>query len=470
MEAALAAIARGDRQAGVRTGRYLIDAERWRDARRIYDELVRRWPSDLPVRYGHGTVLLAEGRAEAAEQIFDALVRSGHDLPEIRFMRARARIESGKADSALDDLKNAFGRAPADYSFRLLASLYWMRSDREAFDELVARTQDRQELAVSVAEVLRQSGNPSAAVAVIDRARRKAALPPDSWTVVANAHIDNNDARAAEEAARAGQREFPALRNVKGALVSALLMQGRADDALKLLAPLRRAEPDAQHWLAYEATALRLLGDPRYAELVDYRRFVRDYRLEPPAEYPDLATFNAAMLEALEAWHPFRLHPLDQTLRLGSQTPRDLMSIDEPVFRAFAAAIDAPIRDYLANAGSDDGHPLTRRNTGEYRIAGCWSVRLHGGGWHINHVHPEGWISSAYYVSVPENTGSAESRAGWIKFGEPPFPTEPATPPEHWVCPEPGLLVLFPSFLWHGTEPIDDDATRVTTPFDAVPA
>ena len=120
--------------------------------------------------------------------------------------------------------------------------------------------------------------------------------------------------------------------------------------------------------------------------------------------------------------------------------------------------------------GNAPDHPLSRRNTGDYTITGCWSVRLKPGGYHVSHVHPEGWISSAYYASVPEETLSGESHAGWIQFGQPPFRTTPELGPERWVQPRAGLLVLFPSYMWHGTHPIGDGAERITAPFDAVPA
>jgi hypothetical protein len=39
------------------------------------------------------------------------------------------------------------------------------------------------------------------------------------------------------------------------------------------------------------------------------------------------------------------------------------------------------------------------------------------------------------------------------------------------VRPEPGLLALFPAYLWHGTVPFsgDPDDTRLTIAFDVVP-
>ena len=124
----------------------------------------------------------------------------------------------------------------------------------------------------------------------------------------------------------------------------------------------------------------------------------------------------------------------------------------------------------MQSIGKSNTHPLTARNTGDYRISGCWSVKLQGNGKHVNHVHPAGWISSAYYVAVPDEVQDETGKAGWIKFGEPPFNSTPPTPPQKWVRPAAGLLVLFPSFLWHGTVPISDGSLRVTAPFDVVPA
>ena len=39
---------------------------------------------------------------------------------------------------------------------------------------------------------------------------------------------------------------------------------------------------------------------------------------------------------------------------------------------------------------------------------------------------------------------------------------------EHHLAPAPGMLVLFPSYLWHGTEPFSAESTRLTCAFDVV--
>ena len=85
----------------------------------------------------------------------------------------------------------------------------------------------------------------------------------------------------------------------------------------------------------------------------------------------------------------------------------------------------------------------------------------------MNHLHPEGWISSAYYVSLPAAAKSGETQEGWIKFGEPRWPL-PHCGVEKIIQPKEGRLVLFPSYMWHGTIPFSE-GERMTAPFDVVP-
>ncbi len=457
-------------QASTALGRLLIDLERWDDAVPVYAALLQSAPDNLSARFGYATVQLGLGDCEGAEASFDALIREGNDRPAIRFMRARARLELGRVSEGLHDLQEAHNGQPSEYSLKALASTLWMRGDQVEFDTLLGDALKEPALLVTAAEILRQSGQPEQAIAAIDAARASEALQSDAFAVVTEAYLDLDQAVAAERAARDGLAVDPGNHSIRANLIAALLIQGKADAALEIVLEMRKLEPNGQHWIAYEATALRLLGDARYDALVDLDRFVRPFTLPVPDGFDSLDAFNVAFLQALEQWQPYERRPLDQSLRGGSQTSRDLTCIDDPVVNAYIKALDSPIRDYMRFVGASDTHPLTARNTGEYRIAGCWSVRLHGRGRHVNHVHPEGWISSAYYVAVPEEVEAGTGKAGWIKFGEPPFRSTPPTLPQKWLKPTAGMLVLFPSFLWHGTEAIGDDSVRVTAPFDVVPA
>ncbi|MDJ0908867.1 MAG: putative 2OG-Fe(II) oxygenase [Woeseiaceae bacterium] len=449
-------------------GRLLVDLERYEDALPEYERVLDHEPESLPARYGYATALLGVGRAEEAEAIFDALIDEGNDRPEIRFMRARGRLELGQVEQGILDLENAFERQPADYNLKSLAGTLWMRGEHDRFDALLEQASKEPPLVAMTSELYRQSGAPQRSVEVIESAR-PGGLSADALATLSQAHADLGDAAAAEEAAREGIAVDAHHQGSIANLIIALLMQNKAETALELVEVMRAAEPLRQHWIAYEATAWRIMGDERYAELVDIDRFVRPYELPVPDGFDSIDDFNAAFLEALDHWQKYTTQPLDQSLRQGIQTTRDLTGIEDPVIEAYVRALDTPIRAYMEAVGNSADHPLTARNTGEYRITGSWSVRLHGGGWHVNHVHPEGWISSAYYASVPDDVEDESSHSGWIKFGEPPFVCEPPLEPEKWIKPKAGILVLFPSFMWHGTAPISGDSTRVTAPFDVVP-
>jgi hypothetical protein len=42
-------------------------------------------------------------------------------------------------------------------------------------------------------------------------------------------------------------------------------------------------------------------------------------------------------------------------------------------------------------------------------------------------------------------------------------------PPRRLVQPEVGTLVLFPSYMWHGTVPFESAEPRITVAFDLLP-
>jgi hypothetical protein len=237
---------------------------------------------------------------------------------------------------------------------------------------------------------------------------------------------------------------------------------------MPLIQEARRRLPRHQEHIALEATAARLLGDPLYQELYDYERFVVPLELDAPAGYTSIVDFNDELMEVLRERQPFALHPLDQSLRLGAQTPRNLLADPHPMIQRLLGMLEAPIAEYRSRLPRHPDHPLLSRNEGPTRLPGAWSVRLRKGGYHLNHVHPFGWLSSAYYVHTPADALDSVARSGWIKFGEPRYPV-PGAGPERLVQPRSGMLVLFPSYMWHGTMPITTDEPRVTVGFDVVP-
>ena len=132
-------------------------------------------------------------------------------------------------------------------------------------------------------------------------------------------------------------------------------------------------------------------------------------------------------------------------------------------------SFERTIEKYIRSLPDDPTHPFLSRKTSSFRFSGSWSVRLKDKGFHVNHVHPEGWISASYYVALPDIVANSDSQQGWIKFGESPLNLGDKEVIRKIVQPKVGLLVLFPSYTWHGTVPFSSNQERTTLPFDAVP-
>jgi hypothetical protein len=96
-------------------------------------------------------------------------------------------------------------------------------------------------------------------------------------------------------------------------------------------------------------------------------------------------------------------------------------------------------------------------------------VLLRDRGFHLSHMHGQGWLSSACYVALPPGMG-AQDREGHLYFGRSNLELPEALDPvERVVRPERGLLVMFPSYFWHGTLPFSGAAERLTVAFDVAP-
>ena len=441
-------------------------------AQNHWDNAITAWRRVLSIskasvagRYGLATALLETGAVEEAEALFQTLLNENAS-PELLFMLGRTHLEQNKIDSAEQLFASSYQQAPTDYALRNLANLYWMGGATDKFMMLIDHAPAG--LRQTAIRLVIESGDLERAEAIWRAAYSNGAPDKDAWLLRASIAREAQDAETLAIATDQALRHDPTDMVALDLKIVADLMQGDPDSALIRLQPLRRAHPNAQHWIAHESVALRMLG--QNSQLLDVDRYVRAYDLAPPNGFDTIEAFNASFVETLQELHCFSARPLNQSLRgQGTQTTRSLTSYDHPVIRAYIEALDRPIRQYLTEIGQDQAHPTSARNQGTYRFAGMWSARLRGRGFHDSHVHPAGWISSAYYVSVPPGTEQSPDQAGWIGFGAPPYRVPSEASQLKWVAPKAGRVVLFPSFMWHGTNPIKNDAERITAPFDLIP-
>lgn len=440
----------------------------------FYRQLADASPDDAAVAHALAIALAAASQHAEAERSTGRALARGHQTAAVYFTHANSLIMLGEFERAEASLRACLRQEPRHIdAHNHLARLIWMRTgDRmqttATLDQALQTFQGDQALLAAKAAILQGAGDARGAYLCLAASAAHAQATPALLVRAGLAALEFDPATALRLAERALQRA-PAASAPKNLLAAALLGTGDALKALGHCEALLSNAPDDQYLIALQTTAWRLLGDARYDAFCDYAQLVRPYRLQAPSPWPDLSLFLNDLKQSLERLHHPDGHPLlFQSLRHGTETTGDLAREADPVIQALFKALDAPIRDYLAFIGSGDD-PLRRRNRGAYRYNGSWSVRLRSAGYHTSHVHPRGWISSAFYVDLPDGMADGSTQDGCLAFGEPSIVTTPPLHAQHVVRPEPGRLVLFPSYFWHGTVPFHSEKTRLTVAFDVIP-
>jgi tetratricopeptide (TPR) repeat protein len=418
--------------------------------------------------------LITANQPDESERVVRQTLGRTRPTAALHYTHARSLIALERFDQAELAMRECVSLDPRHAEAHdSLAQLVWMRTGNiseatRVLDQALEKYERDDALWATPATLLQGAGDARGAYACLAKRAARPQTPPALLIRAGLAALEFEPVTAltlAEQAMRA-QPNNPTVRKL---LCAAYLGVGDGAAAMTECATLLQATPDDQYLIAMQSTAMRLLNDPRYEALCDYDKMVLSQSLETPPGWSDLSSFLAEVASRLSALHnPHGHRLLYQSLRQGTETTQDLSRSQDPVIQALFHAFAAPIaryRDYIGQ-GED---PLRRRNRCASRFNGSWSVRLHSAGYHTSHVHPRGWISSACYIQLPDSIRAGHTAEGILSFGTPGMITRPSLDAELSVRPEPGQLVLFPSYFWHGTLPFHSEQPRLTVAFDVVP-
>ncbi len=475
------------------------------------EAMLRDWagvmPANAQARLELGGVMLDQGRPEEAATIFaGALQQPASDQVKgaLHYNYGLALARQRRADQALEHLARAKALNPAlPHSDAVRAEIL---QEMKRYDEALAIS--RQMIAQDPAnpewhkfhnEILYRLDRRDEYLKSYDSAPKTAPL------LLSKAFFLSHEKRGEEalETYQDAARLAPTDRLAAAGVASALTMLGRYDEALsafdallarhdqdgelygcaaeaallggdpaKAVALCERAvaiNPHDQIALSTMGTAWRLMDDERDEQLNRYDMLIQSFELEAPDGFSSMEDFNAELNAWLDSVHPKTREYLNQSLRGGTQTPDQIFGRGHALVEKIRTRIDQAVARYIAGLKEDDSHPFLARRAHDFRYSGSWSSRLRDCGFHVNHIHPQGWISSCYYVAVPKAVEDEKERQGWIKFGEPAFKLALKDPIRRAIQPRPGRLVLFPSYMWHGTVPFRDAQARTTIAFDVVP-
>jgi len=439
------------------------DEQRMPEAAQAFAQAVQRHPKDAKSVLAHAQARYESG-LPAAQLCRQALELDPDNLAAIGGCAAALAAEDQKR-AAENLLVDTLARRP-DWleGHKALSALRWTAGDTEEFvrsyTAACRKLPQHVPLRLAWFRQVAQARNWPAALAIIEAGERLCGAQPAF--VMARLFIAaESGARAQAEALFEHTRDWrDEVRDL--AWIRHCLRERRPAEAADVALALTRT-PSARLAWPYLSLIWRLLEDPRALWLDGSPPYAR--AMEVDLTSADLAEF-AALLRRL---HTARAPYIEQSVRGGTQTDRPLFFRAEPIVQRVRARLLDAIREYVAGLPPFvEGHPLLGTPRTQLLFSGSWSVRLLSQGYNVAHTHPMGWISSAFYVSLPSTAQMGPAPAGWIRFGTPPPELGLDLPAYAQIEPRPGRLALFPSTLWHSTVPFDD-GERLVAAFDVRP-
>ncbi|WP_448210939.1 tetratricopeptide repeat protein [Colwellia sp. MEBiC06753] len=397
-------------------------------------------------------------------------------ISQIDYNLANTLFEQGKYEQAEQFYWSALNKRPNDIEVhQTLNEFYWQRNQKSkfghSFELAIKHAPNNVELKHAYADSLFAAKQYELAEQVIKQSLSQEKSSPKLLHVLGKIHgVRNENEQALSLFEQAISAEFQL--DIALDLINVAIVEADYQKALYYIEQAALREPNNQLLIAYQSTCWRLIGDGRHDWLLDYDKFVKPYQLPVPNGYQNIQAFLEELENVLLGMHQLEQAPLKQTLKHGTQTPGRLLHKKQPVIAALKQGLTQVVAEHINSLPNDKTHPLLSRKSPEFGFAGSWSVRLKPHGFHVNHVHPAGWLSSSFYVSVPKLVEQGgQANGGAIKFGETSMQLGEREQIAKIIQPTAGMLALFPSYCWHGTIPFsgDEDAYRLTSPFDVVP-
>ncbi|MEN9718741.1 MAG: hypothetical protein RIQ99_1619 [Pseudomonadota bacterium] len=445
----------------------------------------RKWPADAEVALLRGVALRLEQRFVEAAGVFAAARAAGASDPALLHGLAQTRYELGQPAASLfgevqraapdnqdvlrirasaiaaeGDLAGAEalleGAVAANPGWldghKALSVLRWTLGDQARFAESYAAACRAQpgnaDLWLAWFRALAQTRDWPAALAVLDVAEAELGITPA--LIVARLFVaseSGDTAQAAQLLAETSAIEGEAINLLR---VRHALRSGQPEVA-EAVATAQVSGPSAPVFWPYLSLAWRLRGDDRAAWLDRPDVFIR------PCEVALSSTELTELAALLRELHVMTRPYIEQSVRGGTQTDRSVIQRHEPIMQLAKARWIEAIRGYVdALPPVEQGHPLLGLPRGELLVEGSWSVRLLRQGYNVPHNHPVGWLSTAFYIALPDAAQLGPPPAGHIAFGTPPEELGLDLPAYGTITPHCGLTAVFPSTMWHRTMPFED--------------
>ncbi len=465
----------GDVAANNNLGLALQSLQRYDDARTAYERALALAPNDVEVLLNIGNLHREFCRLEESAEAFRNVVDISPGLASGHASLGVTLYEAGDSEAAVAALLKAVDLDPLYVEgHENLKKIRWFRGEHDQVDEsfriACERMPDSARAFNNLGSALLVSHDYAGAEKALTRATGLQPELGDAFDALGQAYrylgrLD--EALAAHERAVARVPGNALFREEFG---TTLIRAGEYQRAVSELRVGHELSPRRSTILAFLSIALNEVGDRSVDELVDYEKFVWVAQIDVPEGYDSLEAFNADLHEELQTHYHNPYHPMDQTMRGGTQTPNNLFQNPTGLVRVLKEQISKVIENFIDDLEPDAGHPFLRFINRNFVFTGVWSTIIQESGYDCSHVHNEGWMSGTYYAKIPDlDEAQLNAHDGCIQFGEPnTLYASERNATRRTIPPQVGTVVLFPSYYWHGVRKFDRNGVRHSVSYDLI--
>ena len=449
--------------------------QRYDDAREAYERALSLAPNDVEVLLNLGNLHREFSRLEASADAFRKAIGISPGLAAGHGSLGVTLYEAGDSQGAVAALVKAVELDPLYVeAHENLKKVRWFRGEHSQVDDsfraACERMPDSARACHNLGAALLVSNDYAGAEKALLRATQLQPELGDAFHGLGKAYHHLNRLEESLAAHARAVACVPGNALFREEFGATLIRAGEYQRAVNELRTGHQLNPRRSTILAFLSIALNEAGDPSVDELVDYEKFVRVARIAVPGGYDSLDAFNAALHEELQTHYHNPYHPMDQTMRGGTQTPNNLFQNPSGLVGVLKEQISEVVRQFIDDLEPDRDHPFLRFINREFVFTGVWSTIMKKSGYDRSHVHNEGWMSGTYYAKVPDFDESQRSEHdGCIQFGEPnTMYASERNATQRIVAPEVGAVVLFPSYYWHGVRKFDRNGVRHSVSYDLI--
>ena len=487
-------------------------------------------PGNLETASNLALILHSEGKYAEAIPIFETIIQSKSDVPEILFNYALALEKANFLDKAeitykkIIKLREDFG--PAHFNAGLLMQKRGNTEQAVSYlEKAVELMSDNAEVIAALGSVLKENGDYEeakektlAAISIKDDAR--------FYFNLATIFRDQGDLDSAKEKYHEAlnlRNNFPEAYNNLGEISRDEGDSEKAADffkkALDVNASFGRALYNLGILYQDKGEFLAAAESFRESKIEDWKarvcycyykgnnltKFLSEFKttMNLPHWSPLLASLSAHYSKSYNTSDPynfcsdplkyvrkrniavlaesnskFRTDLINQLNKLeigsrkqgrlinGVQSAGNLLRRKEDVFRVLAGHILVEIDNYVDELDKDC--EFLRAFPKAPSFQSSWFVKMQNQGHLTSHIHETGWLSGVVYLKIPDNQLDND---GNIQFGIDGdlYPNTDVTYPKKILDLNEGDIVLFPSSVFHQTIPFKSKSERICIAFDISP-